>query len=130
MGQKFLIDTNIIIEFLRNSIPLVGKNWLLSIIMIETNISVVAKIETLGWQPPDKAEDILMAEFIADCIVLGLSDEVVNKTIELRKRYKKLNLGDAIIAATAMVNNMTLVSRNDKDFQQIKHLKYINPFRL
>jgi predicted nucleic acid-binding protein len=35
---------------------------------------------------------------------------------------------DAIIAATAIVLDYTLLSRNDKDFIQISELKYVNPF--
>lgn len=59
--------------------------------------------------------------------VFSLYDEVVEKTIELRRLYK-VKLPDAIIAATAIVFELTLISRNDKDFIQIPELKYINPF--
>ncbi|MEY4538677.1 MAG: hypothetical protein RLZZ306_434, partial [Bacteroidota bacterium] len=54
-------------------------------------------------------------------------DEIVEKTIEIRRIYK-IKLPDALIAATAIVFDLTLVSRNDKDFTQIPELKYINPF--
>jgi predicted nucleic acid-binding protein len=130
MGQRFLLDTNIVIEFLRDNIPSARKNELVSIIMVETNISIVTKIETLGWLPPDKNEERLIIEFIADCTVFNLTDDIVDKTIELRKTYKKLALPDAIIAATALTHNLTLVSRNDADFQRIKKLRYTNPFNL
>ena len=67
--------------------------------------------------------------FISDSIILSLTDEVVERTIELRKLYK-IKLPDAIIAATAIVHDFTLISRNDKDFARITELKYLNPFTL
>ncbi|MBK8704770.1 MAG: PIN domain-containing protein [Saprospiraceae bacterium] len=46
--------------------------------------------------------------------VLSLTDDVVQK---LRKQYK-IKLPDAIIAATALVYDLTLVTRNISDFQK------------
>ena len=129
MGMKFLIDTNIIIHFFNNEIPEMGKNQLKSIILLTVNISIISKIELLGFTPQVGQEQPLIEDFVHNCTLFHLTDEIAAKTIELRKQYR-LKIPDAIIAATAMVNNMTLISRNDKDFQQIKHLKYINPFRL
>jgi hypothetical protein len=37
-------------------------------------------------------------------------------------------LPDAVIAATCLVNNFTLVTRNQKDFEGINGLKIYNPF--
>ncbi len=49
------------------------------------------------------------------------------KTVEIRKLYK-IKLPDAIIAATAMTNNLILLSRNVSDFNQIDGLNLINPW--
>lgn len=57
---------------------------------------------------------------------LELTEDVVQQTIMLRK-IVKIKLPDAIIAATAMVYNLVLISRNPKDFENIKGLKLINP---
>jgi hypothetical protein len=39
-----------------------------------------------------------------------------------------IKLSDAIIAATAIVNNLYLITNNVKDFDMIQNLKIINPF--
>ncbi|WP_394330468.1 PIN domain-containing protein [Spirosoma radiotolerans] len=52
---------------------------------------------------------------------------VADKTIDLRKRDKKLKLGNAIIAATALVYGFTILTRNTKDFRHIDGLDCINP---
>jgi predicted nucleic acid-binding protein len=46
------------------------------------------------------------------------------------RRNKKVKTPDAIIAATALANGFTLITNNEKDFNNIKGLKIVNPFRI
>lgn len=50
-----------------------------------------------------------------------------NQTILIRRQYK-IKLPDAIIAATALVHNLILVTRNTSDFKNIPELQLINPW--
>ncbi len=59
--------------------------------------------------------------------VLPLSDAVLEQAIKLRQA-KKMTLGDALIAATALAHNRTLVTRNTKDFAWIAGLSLLDPF--
>lgn len=68
----------------------------------------------------------LLKDFIEASEVLLLTKNVVLKTIEIRKNHK-IKLPDAIIAATALVHRLTLVSRNTNDFKNIPGLKVVNP---
>ena len=67
--------------------------------------------------------------FINGSTVIDLSDDIVSKTIEIRKT-KKIKLPDAIIAATALVYDLVLISRNTSDFTNIDGLKVIDPHSL
>jgi predicted nucleic acid-binding protein len=58
-----------------------------------------------------------------------MDEAIVNKTIEVRSLYK-IKLPDAVIAATALQNELVLVSRNTKDFKNIQGLEVINPYGL
>jgi toxin FitB len=60
--------------------------------------------------------------------ILDLDADIAQKAIEL-KQHKKMALGDAIIAATALVHNIPLVTRNIADFKHLKSLKLINPIK-
>lgn len=71
----------------------------------------------------------LIEEFIQLATVLPLNREVTLKAIELRKNYRKLKLGDAIIGATAVVHNLTLITNNIKDFVNIKDLNLVDPHK-
>jgi len=92
-------------------------------------ISVAVKIKVLGFPDlPEKMQS--MEEFLNHSSVLPLNEEVTNKTITLRRLHKKLRLGDAIIAATALVYNLTLLTRNLSDFKNIPELRLIDPHSL
>jgi predicted nucleic acid-binding protein len=125
MGQRFLIDTNVIIDYTANLIPDKGTSFVENIFNSDFNISVVVKIEALGYNDiPAKMQ--LLEEFISTANMLALDETVTKKTIELR-RSKKLKLGDAIIAATALVYDLTIISRNTADFKNIDGITCIDP---
>jgi predicted nucleic acid-binding protein len=83
----------------------------------------------LGFQSGDAQEDINTSNFISLATVLHLTPNIVQQTIILRKLYK-IKVPDAIIAATAMVNNFTLLSHNLSDFNSIEGLRLIDSYTL
>jgi hypothetical protein len=48
------------------------------------------------------------------------------KGILEKKTFKKIKLGDAIIAATALVHQLKLVTRNIRDFNGIENLEIVD----
>src|SRR5690554_3905340 len=125
MGTKYLIDNNAVIEFLGGTLPSAGSDWMQNI--CDQNLqflSVINKIEILGFNVPP-SELVVFNEFIQAAQVIPLSETVVQQTIEIRKTYK-IKLPDAIIAATAMVYGLTLITRNTSDFYPIQQLPCID----
>ncbi len=125
MGKKYLIDTNVIIQYSGDLLPKDACSFVSGIIDEQFNISVINKIEVLGHNKAGKE----IEDFIGLAYIYDLCEKITNKTIELRKIYKP-KLPDAIIAATALVNNFTIVTRNTKDFEDIEGLDLINPWNL
>ena len=125
MGEKYLIDTNIIIDFSLNKIGFEGRGFVASIIDGEPYISVINKIELLGFSVV--SQEII--DFIACSYIIGLTDAVIDQTIALRRNHK-IKLPNAIIAASAMSVNATLITRNLKDFQKVDGLFVIDPHEL
>lgn len=68
-------------------------------------------------------------EFVNDSTVLALTPEVVQACIKLR-RERKMRTPDAIIAATAIMHNLVLLTDNEIDFLNIPQLEVINPNKL
>ena len=124
MEQRYLIDTNVIIDNFGNRLTKKGKNLLNS---IDITISAVTKIEVLGWLNATKEQLSPLYTFTEIAIILPINDTVINKTIGIRQ-HKKIALGDAIIAATALVNGLVLITRNTSDFKSIEGLEVIDPY--
>jgi predicted nucleic acid-binding protein len=127
MGKNYLIDTNIGIYLMNGSLNDKALRFVEPIINGTYNLSVITKIELLGFAFTDNDNLTNTRNFINDGIVISLTDDIVEKTIDIRQRYK-IKLPDAVIAATAIVCDFTLISRNDKDFANINELSYFNPF--
>ena len=53
MGTRFLLDTNSIIYYLDNALPRAASIFLDGALDDEAYISVISKIELLGWNPPE-----------------------------------------------------------------------------
>jgi predicted nucleic acid-binding protein len=125
MGKGYLVDTNIIIDFSENRLPLNAKLFVAEVIDSEPNISIINKIELLGFSMVTSE----IIEFTESAHIINLTEDIANQTIDLRKK-RKIKLPDAIIAATALVHEITLVSRNSKDFNGIEGLDFINPYEI
>jgi hypothetical protein len=128
-GQKYLIDTNVAIEYIGESIPVGVLNKLDELFDGHFYISVINKIELLGFAGITKNEELKFNELIKASNVLGLSDEIIDRTIAIRKQYK-IKLPDAIIIASAFENQLILITRNTKDFDKIEGVEILSPFDL
>ena len=127
MGTPSLLDSNIVIYLIKGGLDYEVEQKLRNATLTGLTLSVITKIEILGFAFPTDDVQSKTERFISKSTILPLDDEIVEKTIEIRRTYK-IKLPDALIAATAIVFDMTLLSRNDKDFTQIPELKYMNPF--
>ncbi|GAB3925424.1 hypothetical protein GCM10028804_27390 [Larkinella terrae] len=94
----------------------------------ELNISIVVYIEVLGFNGRIESMKRLQA-FLDMGSIYYVNRIVALQTIAIRKKHK-IKLPDAIIAATAMVHNFTLLTRNTSDFKKIEGLLIANPHEL
>ncbi|MEO6684690.1 MAG: type II toxin-antitoxin system VapC family toxin [Dyadobacter sp.] len=130
MGQRFLMDSNVLIDFIAQTIPEKGFVYVQDVIDKEFLIPSVVKIEVLGFNGNFPELMLRMREFVNLATLLPLNDFVIEETISLRRSYKKIKLGDAIIAATALVHQLVLITRNTQDFKNIPGLSVINAHEL
>lgn len=130
MGQRYLMDSNVLIDFVAQTIPEKGFLYVLNIIDNEFLIPTVVKIEVLGFSGNFPELLTKMRDFVSLSTLLPLDNLVIDETINLRRNYKRIKLGDAIIAATALVHNLVLITRNTKDFENIPGLSVIDVHKL
>ena len=120
--EHLLIDTNIIIYYLA------GNRVITTFLKQQrerVHLSVITKMETLSY-PYENDEEIVVRAFLA-CFQQHFLDEAIIEQTILFRREKKIKLPDAIIAATAFVYHLTLVTRNTADFR-LTGISIFNPF--
>jgi len=122
----FLIDTNILIYHTQGAEKTV--DFITNLIAQNSfNISALTKIEFLGWDKHTEEGYEKCRKLLETADVYVVDQDIANKAIELKRR-KKIKLADAVIAATALLNNLKLATRNTDDFKEIEGLEVLNPF--
>ena len=127
MGKKYLIDTNIIIYHFKDDIPEQNCELVDKIFRESFNISVISKIEFLGWRNFSTDQIRQAKEFLLNAKIYQLSNSIADKTIHIRQT-SQIKLPDAVIAATCLINDFILVTRNIVDFSAVEGINIINPF--
>jgi toxin FitB len=90
-------------------------------------VRIVTRIEALGYTGIAPQEQAALQGALRSLPEAGLTEAVATRAISLRQN-RRMGLADAIIAATALVHNLPLVTRNVDDFKHIGGLTIINPF--
>jgi predicted nucleic acid-binding protein len=128
MGIKYLWDTNTAIYYLQQQFPLSAEKYIDDLLKEESPIiSAITEIELLCWKTATEKDIEIINGFINDSLVIELEKSVKLKTAEIRKVYR-IKLPDAIIAATALVFGLSLLTRNIEDFKNITDLNLVNPW--
>ncbi|MBR6153473.1 MAG: type II toxin-antitoxin system VapC family toxin [Treponema sp.] len=113
-GIDFLADTNALIYLLN------GNSCMTPYLQKRLSFSVISEMELLSFPGITQQEEDSIKSLLQDCTELSISSEIKKQTIEIRKKYR-IKLPDAIVSASAIVNNIPLITA-DKGFRQIAEL--------
>ncbi len=118
-----IADTNIVIYATNPAFPTIRA----FVVANQPAVSAITYVEALGFHRLSEQEKNDLEDFFADITLLPINQAVINRAVELRQQ-RNMSLGDALIAATALVHDLTLVTRNVDDFDWIDDLRLLNPF--
>jgi toxin FitB len=131
---NFLLDTNVISEARRGSREALGwiaalasERLFLSVLTlgeIERGVLKLAKRYATGARRLAEWAAVIKADF--DSRILPVTDEVVLKWGGL-PLGRTIGVADALIAATAIVHGLTMVTRNARGFEECG-VKLVNPW--
>ena len=113
----YLIDTNIVIYYFNG----LTDDETLHVRFAESfNVSIITKIEFLGWGKfsEDRKLHAQAREFMRYARIIGLTETIAEQAISLRQQFKS-KTPDAIIAATALVNGLAVITNNTQDFTRL-----------
>lgn len=123
----FVLDTNILSELRRpdKAHPLVWQ-WANQVKIQDMYLSVISILEIemgiLRLKRHDTAQAAMLNDWLERQILLQFQGRVLDINIAVARRCAALHIPDpkaerdALIAATALTHQMTLVTRNTKDF--------------
>jgi toxin FitB len=131
----YLLDTNVVSELRKPRPNPRVLAWLEEIAEPDLHLSAVtlgeiqAGIELTRAQDPDKAQALeAWADRVADSHnVLAMDARCFRRWAKLMHRQSGTVYEDAMIAATALVHDLTVVTRNVRDFTRFD-VPVLNPF--
>ncbi len=119
MNGRFLLDTNAVVALLHGnqtiSQILQSAKWV--------GISIITELEFLAFSGLTTEDEVLFRQFKSRVEVIDLQttdNKLLEKVIAIRKS-SGLKMPDAIIAASAAINNATVLTQ-DAGFSKIDHL--------
>lgn len=116
-GNSFFADTNAILYILKGN-PCV-KEYLQSDLVF----SIITEMELLGFPQISQTESVSINNFLDTCQFCNITNDIKNKTIELKRKYN-IKLPDAIIAASSICKEIPLLSA-DVIFNRITELDFV-----
>lgn len=81
----------------------------------------------LGYHKLNDTEESYLNQFIKYCVIWPIDSTVIDTAIKI-KQVKPMSLGDSIIGATALNEDLPLVTANVSDFNHLIDIELINPF--
>ena len=112
-GIKYLLDTNIIIGLLKQSPDVITYLSKTQPILKECAYSAITRMELLGFVGITAEEDQSIQQLLDAMHYFELDADIEDVTIQLR-RNTSIKLPDAIIAATARVHQLELLTLDQK----------------
>lgn len=133
--MDFLLDTNVISELVRPKPSSHVSSFLKGIRQPMISAITIAEIEYgIALRHDGKAKKALeqwLLELKLAARVLPVSESIASEAGRIKARLEEkgrvITLADALIAATAMRHNLTVATRNTRDFQS-SGAKLHNPF--
>jgi len=131
--MPWLVDTNVLSELVRPRPNLGVIEWAADVEQISVSVVTLEEIVFgLTWKPNTRIQRWFATFFDESCEVLPVTRLVAERAGalrgELQSSGKTRTQADALIAATAQVNGLTLVTRNIRDFEGTG-VPLLNPFQ-
>lgn len=130
--MSYLADTNIIGELTRPRPNPGVVTWAGQVTSVALSVVSLEEIRFgLAWKPNARIAAWFERFLAEQCVILPVTDEVARRSGDLRGRFRARGRArtqaDMLIAATAVANRLTLVTRKEAAFEGCD-VTLLNPF--
>jgi predicted nucleic acid-binding protein len=128
----FLVDTNVLGELTRPRPNRGVIAWANQVATLSISVVTLEEIHYgLSWRPNDRIRSWFERFLAEQCRILPVTEDIACRAGELRgvfrARGETRSQADMLIAATALAHRLTLVTRNEADFEGCG-ARVLNPF--
>lgn len=132
--MAYLTDTNVLAEAARPQPDGRVSNWLHSQDRLQVSVVTVEEIAYgLAWRPKPRVAAVIQRLLTEHCTVHPVTYEIAREAGELRGRLRAVGetrtQAGMLVAATALVHGLILVTRNTGDFAGCG-VALLNPFEV
>lgn len=125
--MRWLLDTNVVIDAFAGRADAVkaitsGRKADLEWI----GYSAVTRLEVLGFPGLTATDELGLRNLLGQFSEAPIDAAVIERAIEIRKSMR-VKIPDALVAATALIFDASLVTRNTADFKNIQGLSVLDP---
>ena len=125
--MRWLLDTNVVIDAFAGRADTVRAITSARTAALEwIGYSAVTRLEVLGFPGLTAADELGLRNLLGQFSEAQIDAAVIERAIEIR-RSVRIKIPDALVAATALIYEANLVTRNTVDFKNIRGVSVLDP---
>ena len=127
LGLNYLLDTNSLIYYFQGAPQLDPVFRQIESGEARPVVSIITEIELLGFPRLTRQDEARIRTLLSGFTVVAVDERIAGQAVALKRRHG-IKTPDAIIAATALVENACLVTRDQDLLQKLPEVRSLNPF--
>lgn len=126
-GLTYLLDTNSLIYYFQGAPQMDPVFRQIERGEARPVVSIITEIELLGFPRLTRQDETRIGALLASFTVVAVDERIARQAVNLKRRHG-LKTPDAVIAATALLENATLVTRDQNMLDKVPEVRSLNPF--
>ena len=125
--MRWLLDTNVLIDAFAgraDSVRAITSRRTANLEWI--GYSAITRLEVLGFPELNAADELGLRNLLGQFGEAPIDGAVIERAIEIRKSVR-IKIPATLVAATAVIYEANLVTRNTSDFKNISGLSVLDP---
>lgn len=126
-GLTYLLDTNSLIYYFQGAPQMDPVFRQIEQGEARPVVSIITEIELLGFPRLTRQDEARIQTLLSGFTVVAVDERIAVQAVALKRRHG-IKTPDAIIAATAMIENACLVTRDQDLLEKVPEVRSLNPF--